>query len=158
MSATVPSRIQFALTSLLSLTLACAHVPKGGNAESLKKAAEAFHSRARWKDFRGAGELIIPERREAFDKAVTERGDEKNLSISDYDLEEMKLWAEGFEGQVVSKVSWVRFPSVSEQSATVRSQFVYRNGAWWLARQDTGPFADELSAPYEAPAPPSAGK
>lgn len=133
------------------LAAACAHGPRRGTLESLKPAVETFHQRVRWKDYRGAAELLVPERREAFQKAVRSRNDERDLSITDYELEEARLSADGRTAWVESRLSWVRLPSVTERSEVITSEYVFLQGAWWLARQDAGPFAAELEAPYTPP-------
>src|SRR5437868_3482545 len=106
-----------ALALALALALAsCAHVPKSGGIETLKPAADTFHQRIRWRDYRGAAELLVPERREAFGKARAEKHDDKDLTISDYQLEDARLFGDGDRALVVSRISWVRLPSVSENS------------------------------------------
>lgn len=127
---------------------ACAHSPRTGSLESLKPSAESFHQRIRWRDFLGAAELIIPERRQAYIEARMKLRDEKDLTITDFQLEEATLGANGLSAIVTSRIGWVRLPSVSENSELVRSEFVFRDGSWFLARQEGGPFAQELSAPF----------
>ncbi len=135
---------------------ACATVPRSGGLETLKPAVETFHKRARWKDIRGLVDLVVPERREAFAKGRRELNDDRDLSISDYQLEDVKFSDAGMRAVVVSRVQWVRLPSASEHDDQITSEFVFRDGAWLLARQDVGPFAGELSQPYEW-SPPDAG-
>ena len=122
----------------------------------MKPAIETFHQRVRWKDFRGATELLVPERRAAFEKARKDQNDNRDLSITDYQLEDVRLVDDGMRAIVVSRISWVRLPSVSEHPDLVTSEFVFQFGAWQLARQDSGPFAPELQAEYEW-SPPDAG-
>ncbi len=101
--------------------------------------------RVRWKDFRGAAELVVPERRDGFGNAREAKRDTRDLSITDYQLEDARLSPDGTRATVVSRISWTRLPSVSENSDLVTSEFVFRDGSWLLARQDAGPFAGELS-------------
>lgn len=144
----------FATGLLLGVLIAgCAHQRRATAVEQLKHSAETFHQRARWKDYRSAADLIVPERREAFLEAREKLNDEKDLSITDFDLEELTLSDDGQSARVISRVSWMRLPSLSEKAETVRSDFFYVNGEWLLARQDRGPFADALSAEYSVPAP-----
>src|SRR5215467_3753856 len=42
---------------------ACAHGSKLVSAEEMRSTAESFHERIRWRDYRGAAELLIPGRR-----------------------------------------------------------------------------------------------
>ena len=95
---------------LLAAVAGCAHGPASAALATLKPAAEAFHRSIRWRDFRGAEDLIVPERRALFEKAIRARSDEKDLSITDYQLEDIRLSADGTRGIVVSRVSWVRLP------------------------------------------------
>lgn len=117
---------------------ACAHAPARGSLEALRPAAETFHQRVRWRDFRGASELVVPEKRGRFLKVA---GNERDLTVTDYQLEDAQLSADGQKATVVSRLSWVRLPSVSEQTDVVESVFVFRDGAWFLDAQDVGPFA-----------------
>jgi len=137
------SRLWFA--AALAVCSACAHIKSAADLESLKAAADTFHQRIRWRDFRGASELIAPEQRAAFQAARDQLRDERDLSITDYQLEDARLSADGSTAVVVSRVSWTRLPSLSEASQLVTSEFVLRDGAWLLAHQSGGPFA-ELSA------------
>ncbi len=112
--------------------------------ESLRHAADTFHQRARWRDFRGAAELVIPERRLAFEKARQASRDDKDLTITDYQLEDARLSPDATRAIVVSRVNWIRLPSVTEETALITSELVWRGGTWFIARQDAGPFAEEL--------------
>jgi hypothetical protein len=131
--------------ALLAFVLgACAHAPKLSTAEEIRSAAESFHERIRWRDFHGAGELLVPERREMFEQALKARGDERDLSISDYELEKVRISPDGKSAAVASRVSWTRLPSVSEKTEQVTSEFILRDGSWLISRQEGGPFALEL--------------
>lgn len=132
------------LALLLALALAgCAHSPKD-KLETLKPIVEGFHKSIRWKDFRGAARIIVPERRDRFEDARRELKDEDDLSVTDYELEDVKLSDDGLRATVISRVQWMRLPSASAKTATVTSEFVYRDGTWLLERQLGGPFAGEL--------------
>ncbi len=124
---------------------ACAHIKSSADLEGLRAAAETFHQRIRWKDFRGAAELIVPERRASFQAAREAQRDDRDLSITDYQLEDARLSADGSSAVVVSRLNWTRLPSLSEASELVSSEFVLRDGTWLIARQSGGPFARELS-------------
>ncbi len=105
---------------------------------------ESFHQRVRWKDYRIAARYIVPERRKDFERARRELKDERDLSITDYEIEEVQFVEEGQRAIVTSRIHWMRLPSVSEQTATVTSEFIYRDGTWMLERQVGGPFDGEL--------------
>ncbi|WP_375771757.1 hypothetical protein NR798_12975 [Archangium gephyra] len=105
---------------------------------------ESFHQRVRWKDYRIATRFIVPERRQDFERARREKQDERDLSITDYDIEEVEVVEEGERAIVTSRIKWMRLPSVSEQSDTVTSEFIYRDGKWLLEKQSGGPFDGEL--------------
>jgi hypothetical protein len=154
MQKTLPLRLLPAL--FLTLFAGCAHQQRASAVEGLKHAADTFHQRARWKDYRSAADLVVPERRDAFLAAREELHDDKDLSITDYDLEELTLSEDRQSGRVVSRISWMRLPSLSEKAETVRSEFYLLNGEWLLGRQDRGPFADALGEEYAPPVPPSA--
>ncbi len=86
----------------------------------------------------------MPERRERFEQALKARADERDLSISDYELERERISADGKSATVESRVSWTRLPSVSEKTELVTSELVRRDGSWLISRQQGGPFAREL--------------
>lgn len=153
-----PTVLAQASVFLLIIAAGCAHTQRANAVDGLKRSADMFHQRARWKDYRSAADLIVPDRREAFLKAREELNDEKDLSISDYDLEQLTLAEDGKSGRIVSRISWMRLPSLSEKTETVRSDFYLINGEWLLGRQDRGPFADALSEEYVVPAPAEAPK
>ncbi|WNG42386.1 hypothetical protein F0U60_39820 [Archangium minus] len=126
----------------LALTLggACAHTKKNANTENLRPTVESFHQRVRWKDFRVASGHIVPERRQDFERALRESEAERDLNITDYEIESVEMVEEGQRAIVTSTIRWTRLPSVSEQKAAVTSEFVFRNGTWLLERQLGGPF------------------
>ena len=76
-----------------------------------------------------------------------EAQDDRDLTLTDYELLDVKLAGRGDEGVAVSRVSWVRLPSVTEHTAEITSRFEFRDGAWYLRSQDAGPFLKELSPP-----------
>jgi hypothetical protein len=131
----------------LLLAVACAHGPPRAPRESLKPAAQQFHERIRWKDFTGASDLIVPERREQFRVARSTSKDERDLSITDFELDRIELSPDGTTARVSAHLKWVKLPSNTEQDAVVVSEFVDYRGTWLLARQEHGPF-DDLSEPY----------
>ena len=127
-----------------ALSTGCAHTKKKSDLETLRPVVESFHQRVRWKDYRIAARFIVPERRQDFERARRERQDERDLSITDYEIEEVQVEEEGARAIVTSRIKWMRLPSVSEQSDTVTSEFIYRDGKWLLEKQAGGPFDGEL--------------
>jgi hypothetical protein len=115
-------------------------------------AAEEFFKRVRWRDWHGAAELVVPERRGPFEKARLRDHDDKDLQITDYDLVELRPLSGG-RVQVVAKLSWIRLPSVTEKTETTTSVLVPFGSVWFVAQQDEGPFAPELKDPYIRPKP-----
>ena len=136
-----------ALTVLLVfLASGCASVKKG-EVEDLKPAVEAFHQRVRWKDFRGAADLMVEDRHQPFIKARTKLKDERDLFITNFELEDAKIGLDLLIATAVTKISWYRLPSTTEETATVTSVFIWRDGVWQLESQDEGPFDDLKPAP-----------
>ena len=129
---------------LLLLLGACATTTKKSNLEALKPTVESFHQLIRWRDYRSAARLIVPEKRVDFQRARVEKRDDRDLTITDYEIEDVKVSEDGQRATVQSRIQWLRLPSASEQTALVTSEFVFRNGAWLLERQLEGPFEGEL--------------
>jgi hypothetical protein len=134
------------LAVLLLFTLggACAHTQKTSDLQSLRPVVEEFFKRVRWKDYRIAARYIVPERRQDFERASRERQDERDLSITDYEIEEVRIVEEGQRAVVTSRLRWMRLPSATEKTDTVTSEFIYRDGTWLLERQLGGPFDGDL--------------
>jgi SOS response regulatory protein OraA/RecX len=134
------------LAVLLILTLggACAHTQKKSDPESLQPVVENFHKRVRWKDYRVAAQYIVPERRKDFERTLRERKDERDLDVTDYEIEGVQFVEEGARAIVTSRFQWTRLPSVTQQEETVTSEFVYRGGVWMLEKQQGGPFDGDL--------------
>lgn len=141
--------------SSLLLVGACAHEQRRADPAALQATAEKFHELVRWKDFRGASELVVPERRAAFLKASHDA--ERDLSVTDYEVQSPKWGDDKHKASVVSRLRWVMLPSPTENDAEVTSDWVDYRGTWLLARQQAGPFATPLGEPYAGPPPEDAG-
>lgn len=138
------------MVSLVSLFFcACATVPKADQ-EQLKPTIEGFHKAVRWKDYRQASDLLVPELRTEFTKQRLKLNDDQNLTITEYDLEDARVAPDGMRASVVSKVSWFRLPDTTVKSATPTSQFVWREAHWLLESMDEGPFPELKPAPEAA--------
>lgn len=135
----------FAAGALAVLSVAgCAHGVRATRLEELRGTVDLFHQRIRWKDFRAAAELVTPERRTAFELARKAQHDDRDLAITDYEIENIRMSSDASSATITSRLSWTRLPSVSEHSAQVNSEFALRDGNWVLCSQDGGPFAAEL--------------
>ena len=121
----------------------CATVPKG-DVDELKPTIEAFHKCARWKDFQCIANMLVPEKRDAFLKARTTLKDERDLSVTDYELEEAKVSPDRLKAAAISHIRWFRLPSTSEENSTVTSNWIWQEKTWRLDSQDGGPFASDL--------------
>ncbi|HEX4620456.1 MAG TPA: hypothetical protein VH208_02715 [Myxococcaceae bacterium] len=130
---------------------ACAHAPQQPDAAALPPTVESFFDKVRWRDLRAAAQLIVADRRPDFLKAAAKRQDDRDLTLTEFTAEDVRFSADGRKATVLVHVRWVRLPSATEQSEEVTSEFVWDAGAWWLARQESGPFGEELSAPYSTP-------
>jgi hypothetical protein len=125
---------------LLTLSACNQHA---GNPSTLKPRIEKFHQAIRWKDFSAASKLLRPEKQALF---LNARLQDNDLSITDYELEQAEISADGTTAVCTSRLSWFRLPQISEHSALVRSHFVWENKNWYLDRQENGPF-QELALP-----------
>ncbi|HEX4931972.1 MAG TPA: hypothetical protein VFV33_02260 [Gemmatimonadaceae bacterium] len=136
---------------------ACTHTPAKPVADpaAIRSAAEKFHQRVRWKDYRGASDLLVADRRQSFVDERESLNDERDLTVADYDLTDVRLDdASGDRAWVISRISWVRLPSITEQTQTVTTELVrVRDQVWLIARQDRGPFTGTLGAPYPPASP-----
>jgi hypothetical protein len=91
-----------------------------------------------------AARHIVPERRRDFERARRELQDERDLTVTDYEIQGVEFSEDGYRATVTSRLEWIRLPSASARTATVTSEFVYREGLWLLERQLGGPFEGEL--------------
>jgi hypothetical protein len=125
-----------------ALFAACATTGVKGDLDTLKPTLDVFHRRMRWKELRQIPVQLMPDRREAFTKACEARDDEKNLFVTDYQLEECKLLEDQTFAVCTSKVSWYRLPSANEKTVTVSTTLKWTGGVWLVDRQSDGPFVD----------------
>ena len=131
------------LVCLAASFFGCATIPKG-DVDELKPTIEAFHKCARWKDFQCVANLLVPSKRDAFKKAREKLQDERDLFITDYELEEAKVAPDRLKAVAVSRIKWYRLPSNSEANSNVSSTWIWMEGSWRLDTQDGGPFASDL--------------
>ncbi len=138
--------MKWMLPACLALSLSACATNKG-DPEILKPSAEAFFQRVRWKDFRGAAELLVPDRQVAFIKARLKGDDDRDLFITNYELEDARLSPDTLTATVISRINWHRLPSTQEHTAVITSTFVWSSGVWLLESQDDGPFEELKPAP-----------
>lgn len=131
--------------------MGCATTGKRGDLELLKPTLEAFHRGMRWKDFRHLPPQLVPDKRAAFAKASTARDDEKNLFVTDYQLEECEVKPSAEVAVCMSRVSWYRLPSATEKTVTVATTLKWQDHRWLIDQQSDGPFAEELALGPKSP-------
>lgn len=123
--------------------LACAgKTPGSGSPEGLKTAAEHFFRAVRWRDFTRASDLVVPAKRDVFERARRLSHDERDLDITDYDIERITLSDDTLSGKVIANLSWVRIPSVTVQTAETETDLVFQDGHWRVQSMDSGPFPE----------------
>ena len=135
---------------LAAFSASCATVKKG-EVDDLKPAVKAIYQSIRWKDFRGAAELMVLERQEAFLAARKKLNDDKDLYITNFELEDAKISPDLLTAKAVTRISWYRMPSTTELSATVTNIFIWRDGLWQLESLDDGPFEEMKPEPKKRP-------
>ena len=144
------------IRTILLLTVAlsgCATTRQKGDVSDLKPTVESFHRHLRWKDFRGATDFMVQERRATFIKARLDRNDDRDLTVSDYQLEDCTVSGDQLTAACVSRINWIRLPSVSESSEVVTCTFHWDGHNWRLVSMENGPFQPEM-APAPAPSAP----
>ncbi|RKG67133.1 hypothetical protein D7W79_35700 [Corallococcus exercitus] len=141
-----------ALMFALVLGGACAHTPPKSDLEELRPVVEGFHKNLRWRNYRALSSFLVPEERKDFERQRRELHDDRDLTVTDFEIEDVKLADDGRSATVHSRIQWMRLPSVTEQTDTVTSEFVFRDGVWLLEKQQSGPFDGELE-PKETPSP-----
>lgn len=132
------------LAILAGLSLACSHTPFTAGPDQLKTASEEFERSIRFQDYGGASSLIVPAKRAAFLAARRKEGGD--LTITDMELIDVQMAPDGKRAMVISRMRWVRLPSVSEVTAEVTEQWDVVNNSWLLASLSGGPFR-EIATP-----------
>ncbi|WP_404364239.1 hypothetical protein ACIHQR_29200 [Corallococcus coralloides] len=142
-----------ALMVALVLGGACAHTPPKSDLEALRPVVEGFHKNLRWRNYRALSTFLVPEERQDFERKRRELHDDRDLTVTDYEIEAVKLSDDGRSATVHSRIQWMRLPSVTEQNDTVTSEFIFRDGVWLLEKQQSGPFDGELEPQAAPPSP-----
>src|SRR5579863_6895212 len=81
-------------------------------ADELRHSAEKFDRGLQW-DLRGASQILAPVARQLFLADIARRDDEKNLKVSDVELEDLVIAKDGKSATVTTKLTWYRMPDVS---------------------------------------------
>jgi len=131
---------------LLALPLlACSHAAFEAGAGQLKSDAEDFEKSLRFQDYGGAAQLVTPSRRQAFLAARRKEGND--LTITDMEVIDVQMSADGKHAIVMSRMRWVKLPSVTEVTAEVHEQWDVAGTGWQLMAMSGGPFP-ELEVPH----------
>lgn len=139
---------------LLAVALSgCATTRVKGDVSDLKPTVEALHRHFRWKDFRGATDFMVQEKRGPFIKARLDKKDDRDLTVSDYQLEDCVVSGDQRQAACVSRISWIRLPSMTETTDTVTTNFMWDGRNWRMMSQEGGPFQPELAPSPNQPAP-----
>ena len=142
------------LVVLSGLVLAfCAHGPHTSSVKDLKHASDAFFQSVRWNDFVGTGQLLVPSLRGPYFTARDQQKDERDLNIADCETLDIQMTPDRRHGVVLARVQWTRLPSVTLQTKTVTTDFVYENDAWMVERMRGGPFDPELNVARDSTTP-----
>jgi hypothetical protein len=131
---------------LLALPLlACSHTPFEASASSLKTDAEDFEKSLRFQDYGGAAQLVTPSRRQAF--LAARRKEANDLTITDMEVIDVQMSADAKHAIVMSRMRWVKLPSVTEVTVEVHEQWDVAGTGWQLMAMSGGPFP-ELEVPH----------
>jgi hypothetical protein len=122
--------------------LACAHGQRDDRGTALKKAAHQYLISVRWSDWMSASQLIVPEKRDAFMHARRKGHDERDLSISDFEIEEVKMAPDTLSGEVTAELNYTRLPSVTVKTEDTTLFLIWRDGRWLVDHEVGGPFPD----------------
>jgi hypothetical protein len=139
-----PSRTS-ALALLVLPLLACSHSVFEGSAGQLKTDAEDFEKSLRFQDYGGAALVVTPAKRQAFLAARRKEGND--LTITDMEVIDVQMSADGKHAIVMSRMRWVKLPSVTEVTAEVHEQWDVAGTGWQLMAMSGGPFP-ELEVPH----------
>lgn len=125
---------------LLGLALACSHSVFETSAGHLKSDAEEFEKSLRFQDYGGAAQLVAPPRRQAF--LAARRREANDLTITDMEVVDVQMSADGKQAVVMARMRWVKLPSASEVTAEVHEHWVSNGSSWQLLSLQGGPFPE----------------
>ena len=133
-----PPRTRLLLLALLAS--GCAHAIFEASAGQLKSDAEDFEKSLRFQDYGAAAQLVAPAKKQAFLAARRKEGND--LTITDMEVIDVQMAADGKHAIVMSRMRWVRLPSVSEVTAEVHEGWEAVGVGWQLVALSGGPFPE----------------
>jgi hypothetical protein len=133
-------------TSVLWATLGgCSHGPFAPGPDQLRSASEDFDKDLRFQDYGGAAQSVVPARRSAF--LAARRKEANDLTITDMEVIDVQMAPDGQKATVLSRMRWVKLPSVSEVSAEVEARWEIVGSGWLLVALVGGPFPELAPTP-----------
>ena len=139
-----PSRTLSVLLLAL-LAGACSHALFEASAGQLKSDAGDFEKSLRFQDYGGAAQLLAPGKRQAFLAARRKEG--TDLTITDMEVIDVQMAADAKHAIVMSRMRWVKLPSVTEMTAEVHEGWEAVGTAWQLVALSGGPFPELEPSP-----------
>jgi len=135
------------LTSVLLGVLggSCRHGLFGPGPDQLRSASEDFERSLRFQDYGGAAQLVVPPRRSAF--LAARRKEANDLTITDMEVIDVQMAPDGKKATVLSRMRWVKLPSVSEVTAEVQARWEVVGNGWLLVGLVGGPFPELAPSP-----------
>jgi hypothetical protein len=124
----------------LALLAGCTHALFEASAAQLKTDAEDFEKALRFQDYNSAAQLVSSSHRQAFLAARRKEG--TDLTITDLEVIDVQMAQDGKHAVVMSRMRWVKLPSVSEVSAEVRETWEAVGASWQLTAFSGGPFPE----------------
>ena len=121
------------------LLAACAHNPFD-NGPNLKTDTDDFEKALRFQDYAGAASLVVPQKRQAFLAARRKEG--TDLEVTDMETIDAQMTPDGKQATVISRMRWVRLPSVTEVTAEVHENWALVGNQWFLVSLSGGPFPE----------------
>jgi hypothetical protein len=118
----------------------CSHALFEASAGQLKSDAEDFEKSLRFQDYGGAAQLVAPSRKQAFLAARRKEGND--LTVTDMEVIDVQIAADAKHAIVMSRMRWVKLPSVSEVTAEVHEVWEAVGPAWQLTALAGGPFPE----------------
>ncbi|MGO8970067.1 MAG: hypothetical protein ACLQDQ_10915 [Myxococcaceae bacterium] len=127
------------LVLLVLFAQACSHNPFNPE-PNLKTDAEAFDKALRFQDYADAAQLVVAARRQVFLAARRKEG--TDLEVTDMEVIDVQMTPDGKQATVVSRMRWVKLPSVSEVTAEVHASWTLIGNQWFLVSLAGGPFPE----------------
>ena len=137
-----------ALFSSVLLTVlggACSHGLFSPGPDQLRSASEDFEKSLRFQDYGGAAQFVVPARRSAF--VAARRKEANDLTITDMEVIDVQMAPDGQKAIVLSRMRWVKLPSVTEVTGEVQARWEILNNGWLLVSLAGSPFPELAPAP-----------